>query len=362
MQLGCANRIVPAGLGLLALGLAVLLAAPVFAQVETVPIRFSRPFEPVLSTNLNALVTEDPSKSIRDILRETDARGASGLFRDDPFAGARPSPARPRVSPAVAQRYREVAERRKNWVFTIEEDLENDPKVSQLLKFLDADSSASGEQSFDSMLNFYDRLERERLAMGSGTSGEGDEQGLSVSGLGIGPTEASLPNTTAPFGAPAGTLRSDVSGAALGRPRDPLNLGARRDPLITASTRTGGGADSASRPPISDGFAGAAQRARFEAFKGLFDSRPASMASASQPAAPALPLAGGLVGGKSGPATAGLGLPGLGTGTSQRFDSVPPGWSPPPPPTSPRSGYNAPNNTPPLRSTTPFQSVPTRRQ
>jgi hypothetical protein len=358
MPLGSFIRITPIRPGHLILGLVGGLAVSAFAQGETVPIRFSKPFEPVLSTNLSTLVADERAKSFQNLLRDADTHGASGLFRDRSFTGMDPPPPRPRQMSQPSQRQREAAERKKNWVFTIEEDMQNDPQVTQMLKFLDADAAASGERSRDPMLDFYDRMEQ-----GGGQFGGGESQDGGSSESGADSNSGRLPFGAAPIGAPPGVLSTDRRSASVARPRDPISLVSRREPLSTASTRQAADFEAFGRTSAADNFTSASQRARFDAFKGLFGSKPSSVAAAPKPAS-ASPLAGAMN-------QLNLPSPSFGSGRSSssgfggsslpRLD-IAPSWKPPAPPTSPLPGYGSPTPMVPTRGGSSFPSVPTRRQ
>jgi len=372
MKLGRPIRIASAGCWLLGFAAAGLLATPARAQVETVPIHFSKPFEPILTTNLNALVGGEKGKSFQELLRETDGHGISGLFRDDLNFSPMPTPNRPRMSAAAAQKYREAADRKKNWVFTIEDDAQNDPKVSQLMRFLDEDAQAGTDTQRNIYQNFYDRLERENTRLPNANSADGSDpyqRDANLAGFDLANAAqgGALPGPVLPGGNGAGET---LGGLAAGdnrnlpgsRTRDPLNLAAKRDSLSTTATRQAADFKSFEQGSSFEGLSTPSQRARLDAFKGLFDSKSSPTAAAVARANASSPLSS---------AMNSLGLPSPSFGASpaaasgksfaERFDPAP-AWKPSAPASSPLPSFSSPLPSTPSRIATPFPSVPTRRQ
>jgi hypothetical protein len=371
MTVGRTIRIAQAGCWLTGLAFAGLLAASAPAQVETVPIHFSKPFEPILSTNLNALVGADKQKTFQEVLKDSDSRSISGIFREDLPVGSMAMPNRPRMSAAAAQKYREAADRKKNWAFTIESDIENDPKLSQLVKFMESESKEAGDKQRNVYQDFYDRLERESLAQA--TLAAEDPRNPNRQGM---PPDLNLA-TANPDGDPTGfsfpggnpasesLLGSGSAGDTRNLPgarsRDLLNLGTKRDAMTTTSTRQATDFKDYERDPSAGGLTSASQRARLEAFKSMFDSTP--VASAAPQAKPASPLSSALN-------SLGLPAPSLGVGSAasgaggsfiERFNSTAPTKSSSPVST-PLPSYNNTFPTTPTRGSSTFPNVPTRRQ
>jgi hypothetical protein len=373
MTLGCTIRMTPASRWLAAFAAAGWLAASASAQVETVPIRFSKPFEPILNTNLNAMVGPDHRKSFQEVLRETDARGVSSMFRDDNPIGLLPMPERPRMSAAAAQKYREAADRRKNWAFTIEEDVEKDPQVSQLLKFLDADSQAESERQRSVYEQFYQKLEREGLAGMSGDSLDsltGEQPALSADeALRLSQPEAfgalALPGSNPRLDSLTGNLKvGEAQNLADAKPRDLLGMAPRRDALSTATTRQVADFKEYERDSVMSSLSTPSQRARLDAFKNMFDSKPSAgvaAAAASGKSASALSTALGNLGLPTASSGAGMGSPGSRGSFIERFDPTP-AWKPSPAVSSPLPPVSGAFPSVPTRSGTLFPTVPTRRQ
>ena len=346
--------------------LAAFAVTLAYAQTDTVPIRFTKSFTPILTTNLTELMTGQRRKSLDEMLSENDVHAIGTIFRDDAFDSPMPTGNRSRLSPAAAQRYREAVDRKKNWAFTIESDM--DPaaaKVRELSRFLDVDAKASENGKHDLYLEAFDRMGREGnrdpLAV------PGDTADTALSGMGDGTTDGTSGDSGTGIGSSVGKSGDDDNHKPVASGwRSPLGMGSARSEGLSSF---GGRSATDFRTFDADGgslggVSSSGQRARMDMFRSLID-KPVASAGSSVPKPSAPSALSSAMSSLGAPATSFGGSPASSLGTRgsflERFDPTPPSWK-----SSSAGGLASPNyGNPPLaqppRMVTPTPTIPTRR-
>ena len=218
-----------------------------------VPIEFSKPTDGGFATNLYGLVAPEEGRSIRDRLQESQL-SPGRLFKDnDPTAPIQMVPVRPRVSAAATKRQREELDRKKNWAFTMDEELGQDPTTTEISKLTGADRRDKNGKSETVMDRYLGRVsDTARDPVGGDSEKKRSGQGDS----GTSPSEKQLDQQA---NQAESVLRSLFDANPTGR------LAARLE-------RESGSGDLEETALTSSGLA--AQRSRMSEFMQLLEGRP----------------------------------------------------------------------------------------
>ena len=227
-----------------------------------VPIEFSKPTDGGFATNLYGLVAPEEGRSIRDRLQESQLSPAR-LFKDnDPTAPIQMVPVRPRVSAAATKRQREELDRKKNWAFTMDEELGQDPTTTEISKLTGTDRRDKNGKSETVMDRYLGRVSDTARDLAGGDS-EKKRSGQGESGNS--PSEKQLDQQASQA---ESVLRSLFDANPTGR------LAARLE-------RESGSSDLEDTALSSSGLA--AQRTRMSEFMQLLEGRPGEASALGRP-------------------------------------------------------------------------------
>jgi hypothetical protein len=123
-----------------------------------VPIEFSKPSDGAFATNLYGLVAPEEGRSIRDRLQESQLT-PSRIFKDNEVtAPIQMMPVRSRGNAPVSKRQREELDRKRNWAFTMDEEVGQDPAAAEISKLTGADSTGKKKKDETVMERYFDRV------------------------------------------------------------------------------------------------------------------------------------------------------------------------------------------------------------
>jgi hypothetical protein len=121
----------------------------------------------VVSTNLDGADTSKLQKSLlKQKLQEEVSRHPDLIGSEDSLGGVMAFPYQPPpVPPVQNQRFKELIDRRKNWVFMSPEELNGDQTIEEVLGVSQFDTGGEKKKRLSAVERFYQRLEQESRLM-----------------------------------------------------------------------------------------------------------------------------------------------------------------------------------------------------
>ena len=280
-----------------------------------VPIEFSQPTDGGFVTNLYGLAAPEEGRAVRDWLQQRQL--SPSRLQVNEVGETLPMVGRSRANVATTKRQREELDRKKNWAFSLDEELGQDPALSEISKLTGKDRADKNQESETVMDRYIERVSDPLRDASAGDAGKNRSGRSEAEGS---PMDKFLDKQASQT---ESVLRSlfdaNPTGTLAARPEKEAGSGDSEDPALS-----------------SRGLA--AQRSRMSEFMQLLEGRPGEAAAL----------------GKSEPAR-GLGLSALsGASASAAVSPISPGLGQ-------LAGGKAPASLPPVQPRLPSSARPIRR-